>query len=139
MSAFEKIVYPHRINLIEKKVCDACQEKTASRLLGIPAHPYIGLQSCDQPSCAETCQEWIDTCTMSVDDLRTEFGEWVYVIRSNGKQESGWWIKGSAYQDKDGGPHWVRLCDKRKRLSKCVTLDVLRSWNLQSSHNISST
>jgi len=137
MSACGKMIYPHRINLIEKRVCDACQQKDGTRIMGIAAHRYIGLQSCDDQECFETCQEWLDACTINNDDLNTEFGEWVYVVRSDGKQESGWWIQGTAYQDKNGGPYWVRLCDRKDRLSKCVTLDVLRSWNLPR-HSISS-
>jgi len=123
----KKIVYPHRSSLLEDQSCDVCDGK-GNCFLRVTNQPYIGLWTCNIPDCKERATSWLDKTTLDRETLSKEFGEWVYVLRSNGKKESGWIIYGDAYQDEVGGPFWVSVKDKYRR-SKCVTLDTLRSWN----------
>ena len=122
------MVYPHRITLLHEKTCDVCAQSSGSCVVGVNAHPYVGLQSCEDDSCLNTAKEWLKMSTKTNKELKAELGEWVYVERSNGRKESGWRIEGSAYQEKSTGPYWVRVKDK-KRHNKCVTLETLRVWN----------
>lgn len=126
-NAQQKIVYPHRTSLLEAQTCDVCDEQ-GDHFLGVTNQPYVGLWICKVPKCEEQAKSWLDEATMSHKDLSDEFGAWVYVQRSNGRKESGWIIRGDAYQDEENGPFWVSVRDKHRR-SKCVTLDKLRSWN----------
>lgn len=121
------IVYPHRRSLIGTKTCDACDKK-GSNFLKVIGQPFIGIWICDKNSCNERALSWLDKTTITNKCLLEEFGDWIIVQRSNGKQESGWTIQGDAYQDEENGPFWVLVRDKHRR-SKCITLDTLRSWN----------
>jgi hypothetical protein len=72
---------------------------------------------------------WLEANTMSNEALLQELGDLVYVQRSGGRKESGWSIRGDAYRENVDGPFWVLVRDNKRRRSKCVTLDKLRSWN----------
>jgi len=123
----KKIVYPHRTHLLKEQSCDVCDEQ-GDHLLGVYKQPYIGLWICNMPACEEVAKSWLNGTTVDHEILLKEFGSWVYVQRSNGMKESGWIIHGDAYQEEENGPFWVSVRDKHHR-SKCVTLDLLRSWN----------
>lgn len=123
----QKIVYPHRTPLLDTQNCDVC-DSTGNHFLRVRDRSYVGLWICSSFSCKEQAHSWLAKSTISLDVLSKEFGEWVYVQRSNGRKESGWIICGDAYQDEANGPFWVTVKDKHHR-SKCVTLERLRSWN----------
>ncbi len=137
--ADQRIVYPHRINLLDNKSCDVCGESQGVTLTSLKARPYMGLYSCEGTRCQKMARWWLESSTKTDKELRLEFGDWVYVRRSTGLTESGWVIEGAAYQEEEGGPFWVHVKDKRGKRQKCVTLETLRSWNSdESPHSISS-
>jgi hypothetical protein len=123
-----KIVYPHRTTLIDDQVCDVCDEQGV-HFTGVALRPYIGLWACNGESCMEKVMSWLEANTMSNEALLQELGDLVYVQRSGGRKESGWSIRGDAYRENVDGPFWVLVRDNKRRRSKCVTLDKLRSWN----------
>ena len=134
------IVYPHRVNFLDEKICDVCGSSQGITLTSLKARPYMGLYSCDSIMCRSTAKWWLHSSTKTNKALRLEFGEWVYIRRSTGVTESGWTIEGPAYQEEAEGPFWVHVCDKRGKSRKCVTLQTLRNWNSDGSpHSTSST
>ena len=104
-----------------------CKDE-GSRFFTVTNWDYLGVWACKQEACQKQAQDWLSDNTVSHSDLLTEFGGWVYVIRNNGKKESGWSIQGDAYREVEEGPYWILVKDKHHR-SKCVTLDKLRYWN----------
>ena len=94
-------------------------------ILSVKDHPYVGMQVCNNQRCNEVAQSWLALNTITNESLKKEFGDWVYICRTNGKKESGWKIKGDAYRESEETPYWILVRDDKRRRSKCVTLDVL--------------
>ena len=117
------------MTLLNEKSCDVCKIECNPLILNVKDHPYIGMQVCDSQDCKKVAQSWLTLNTITNKSLQEEFGDWVYIHRTNGKKESGWTIKGDAYRESEETPYWILVRDNKRHRSKCVTLDVLRQWN----------
>ena len=124
----EEIVYPHKRVLIGKQQCDVCNNEGA-KFISVNNKAYTGLWTCGDRVCMKQITSWINRSIINNNLLIEELGDLIYVRRSNDKKESGWTIEGDAYQEEKGGPFWVMVRNNKKRKSKCVTLEKLRSWN----------
>lgn len=129
-SIHRRLVYPHRITLINNSVCDVCEEEKGNNFMRVNNNDYIGIQTCDKEECKSLGSRWIEESIISSETLKKEFGDKLYVLRSSGKKESGWEIQGNAYRDGDDSPFWVFVRKEKLRQTKCVSIHSLRSWNM---------
>ena len=129
-SIHRRLVYPHRMTLIDKGLCDVCEEKSGNNRLRVNKNAYIGIQTCDDDECKALGLRWMEESIISQEKLMKEFGDHVYVLRSSGKKESGWEIQGNAYRDGDDSPLWVMVRNRKHHQSKCVSIATLRQWNM---------
>tara|TARA_Y100000389_G_scaffold129747_1_gene127207 strand:+ start:909 stop:1286 length:378 start_codon:yes stop_codon:yes gene_type:complete len=120
-----KIVYPHRKSLFTQQ-CDVCNSR-GHDFIPVNTRSYIGLWVCNKENCINKAKSWINTATIDKKELQKQFGNWVYVQRSNGTEESEWLIVSNAVKEKHDGPYWLYVSKKHK--TKCVTLEKLKSWN----------
>jgi len=125
----QRLVYPHRMTLINNGTCDVCEEKKSENFIRVNKNTYIGIQTCKDDECKSLGLEWVKESVITVENLRKEFGEKFYVLRSSGKKESGWEMQGNAYRDGDDSPFWVFVRHEKRRQSKCVSIVELRRWN----------
>jgi hypothetical protein len=127
--------YPHQISLLLEKGCEVCKNNQKDiQILGVSGCPFIGFQTCSDLGCIDQAHKWLETTCIPHDTLVQEFGSWVYVQRSNKRLEHGWIIRGDAYQSKPDGPFWVTVRNIKRHLTKVVTLDKLRHWNIHKLH-----
>ena len=125
----QRLVYPHRMTLINNESCDVCEEKKSDNFMRVNKNSYIGIQTCNNEECKSLGLQWMDESVISEENLRKEFGNKFNVLRSSGKKESGWEIQGNAYRDGDNSPFWVFVRQEKRRQSKCVSIISLRQWN----------
>jgi len=110
-----RLVYPHRITI--NSVCDVCLEEKGNNFNKVNRDDYIGIQTCDNEECKSLGSIWLEESVISCEKLKEEFGDKLYVHRSNGKKEFGWEIQGNAYRDGDDSPFWVNVRQQKRR--KC--------------------
>jgi len=122
-------VYPHRLTFFGDNICDICKENKGTIFHKIKSNPYIGMVSCENISCIDNINLNFDKHIIKIENLIKLYGEWIYVIRSNGKKESNWVINGDAYKEKGNGPYWVEVKHNVKNKTKLVTLDEVSEWN----------
>ena len=125
----QQLVYPHRLSLINNGICGVCGEKKSENFIHVNKNSYIGIQTCKNDNCKSLGLEWMKTSVITIENLRKEFSDDFYVIRSSGKKESGWEIHGNAYRDEYESPFWVFVRHEKRRQTKCISIDKLRLWN----------
>ena len=123
----KRLVYPHRIT--NNSVCDVCIKEKGNNFIKVNNGDYIGIQTCDNEECKSLGSIWLEESVISCEKLKEEFGDKLYVLRSNGKKEFGWEIQGNGYRDSDDSPFWVIVRQEKLRQSKCVSIVSLRIWN----------
>ena len=123
------IVYPHRITPFEETNCDVCKNKLSQNLLLLDAVPFKGLQYCDNIECKNTGSLWLNSCTISIDELRETYTDTFSIERTNGSRETGWVFSSTAFQQEFNGKYWVKITNKSLTKSKFTTLDLLCNWN----------
>jgi len=122
-------VYPHRLTFLNNNTCDICKENNGTIFHRIKFDPYKGMVSCENTNCIENINYYFGKHTKKLENLIELYGEWIYVIRSNGKKESNWVIYGDAYKEKEDGPYWVEVKHNVKNKTKLVTIDHIIEWN----------
>lgn len=123
------IVYPHRITQFDETNCDVCKTKLSQNLLLLDNVPFKGLQYCDNIKCKNVGSLWLNSFTISLDELRETYSHTFSVERGNGFRETGWRFSSSAFQKEFNGKYWVKITNKSNTKTKFVTLDLLREWN----------
>lgn len=126
------MVYPHRVSFIMNNTkCDICSSdiSTGHKSVMVENNIYYGLQVCHKEECKETAKTHIKNTTISVDKLQDIFGDKLYVKRSNGNTEYGWFIFSAAYKEDEDSPYWVEIQNNDCTLSKTVDLEKLKKWN----------
>ena len=123
------IVYPHRITPFEQTICDVCKTKLSQNLLLLDAVPFKGLQYCDNIRCKNVGSLWLNSCTISLDELIKTYSDTFSVERSNGCRETGWSFSSPAFQQELNGKYCVKITNKSNIRSKFTTLDLLCEWN----------
>ena len=123
------IVYPHRITPFEETNCDVCKIKLSQNLLLLDSVPFKGLQYCDKIECKNIGSLWLNSCTISIDELQEVYNDTFSVERSNGYRETGWRFSSPAFQQELNGKYWVKITNKSNTRSKFITLDLLCEWN----------
>lgn len=123
-----QVIYPHRITFLNRGQCNVCQNK-AQILINTNSNHFFGWESCNNDLCNEQIQKWYEKTTISIENLVERFGKEIYVLRSNGTKESGWYINSEAHQEEKDGPYWVRVRNNTNHLSKEIQLTELETWN----------
>lgn len=125
-----KVKYPRRLTFLRIGGCDVCNivpgKDPFIESIG-PIEMKMGWQYCE--NCRDTVKEWKNLCTLSKEILEQEFGDTLYVIRSNGKKEYGWQIRSPGYRLSSMENWYIDLCHTTKNIYKSVSLNDLRKWN----------
>lgn len=124
----EEIQAPHILSLIGENKCDVCNlESSSNKSLTLSNNRLIGWKICDNIDCKNKVKSWVKKTTIKNFELRKIFGDEVNVLRNSGKMEKDWEIDGEAYLDKC--EKWlIKVRKKNTRISKCLDLEIFRSW-----------
>lgn len=123
-------VYPHRLALFSKNICDVCKTNKGTKFHKLSFNPYIGMISCENNSCVNDINNSIKLNIKKIDELIKTYGEYICVIRSSGKKELNWIFSSDAYKEEKNGDFWVEVKHDTKNKTKVVKLNDIIDWNI---------
>ena len=128
-------VNPKRLVMVSERECDFCNRNdkvTKMCFIDFDYCPHTGWQFC--PKCEDKCDKNLEKFSIKNEILKEKFPDGEFnVHRSNGDNETGWYIIGNAVRCVTRSDYVVTIINTKKpertTLEKRIPLESLKSWN----------
>jgi hypothetical protein len=126
-----KIIYPHKIEFINRGKCSVCGLLT-KKIVNTNLSHYFGWTSCNNITCDEIIKQSYDKNTISIEILIYKYGNNLKIQRSDYTIENNWEFDSNATKEIKNGPFWVFVKNFLQNKRKEVTLNSIEELNLSS-------
>lgn len=124
----KSIVYPSRIEFLNRGTCSSCGNK-GNEVIHTNTNHFFGWTTCNKNECNNKIREWYNKTTIKLEYIIEKYGNNLKIKRSNGDFEYGWKPISDSCQETTNGPFWLQIEKVTHNLNKEITYEDLVKWN----------